>query len=48
MMGPFGPAEKQALLEAPDLKARAETLVAIAEMALPRAGGTGNDGMMLQ
>jgi Lon protease-like protein len=45
MMGPFGPAEKQALLEAPDLKARAETLVAIAEMALPRSGG---DGKMLQ
>jgi Lon protease-like protein len=48
MMGPFGPAEKQALLEAPDLKARAETLVAIAEMALPRAGGSGSDGKMLQ
>jgi Lon protease-like protein len=45
MMAPFGSAEKQALLEAPDLKARAETLVAIAEMALPRAGG---DGKMLQ
>jgi Lon protease-like protein len=38
MMAPFGAAEKQALLEAPDLKARAETLVAIAEMALPRPG----------
>ena len=38
MMAPFGAAEKQALLEAPDLKARAETLVAISEMALPRAG----------
>ncbi|HVY20003.1 MAG TPA: LON peptidase substrate-binding domain-containing protein [Bauldia sp.] len=35
MMAPFGPAEKQALLEAPDLKARAETLVAIAEMTMP-------------
>lgn len=34
MIAPFGPAEKQALLEAPDLKARAETLVAIAEMTL--------------
>jgi Lon protease-like protein len=38
MMAPFGAAEKQALLEAPDLKARAETLVAIAEMAIPRPG----------
>jgi Lon protease-like protein len=34
MMAPFGAAEKQALLEAPDLKARAETLVAVTEMAL--------------
>jgi Lon protease-like protein len=34
MMAPFGPEEKQALLEAPDLKARAETLVALAEMSL--------------
>jgi Lon protease-like protein len=35
MMAPFGAAEKQALLEAPDLKARAETLIAMAEMAIP-------------
>lgn len=34
MIAPFAPAEKQALLEAPNLKARAETLVAIAEMSL--------------
>lgn len=34
MMGPFSAAEKQALLEAPDLQARAEALVAIAEMSL--------------
>ncbi len=34
MMAPFGSAEKQALLEAPDLKTRAETLVAFTEMAL--------------
>jgi uncharacterized protein len=38
MMAPFCAAEKQALLEAPDLKARAETLVAIAEMANRGAG----------
>nr|WP_272213864.1 LON peptidase substrate-binding domain-containing protein [Marinicella sp. W31]MDC2879813.1 LON peptidase substrate-binding domain-containing protein [Marinicella sp. W31] len=34
MMAPFGPAEKQALLEAPDLKNRAEMFVAIIEFAL--------------
>ncbi len=39
MMSPYGPAEKQALLEAPDLKARAATLVAITEMELGRQGG---------
>jgi Lon protease-like protein len=39
MMAPFGPAEKQALLEAPDLKTRAETLVAITEMTLARDPG---------
>lgn len=36
MMAPYGPAEKQALLEAPDLKTRAETLVAVTEMSLAR------------
>ncbi|ODT32290.1 MAG: ATP-dependent protease [Kaistia sp. SCN 65-12] len=36
MMAPFGPAEKQALLEAADLRARAETLIAITEMAMVR------------
>lgn len=36
MMSPYGAAEKQALLEAPDLKTRAETLIAITEMALVR------------
>ena len=42
MMAPFGAAEKQALLEAPDLRARAETLVALTEMTLAReAGGSG-------
>lgn len=39
MMSPYGPAEKQALLEAPDLKTRSETLVAITEMALARDNG---------
>ncbi len=36
MMSPFEPAEKQALLESPDLKTRAETLVAISEFYLAR------------
>ncbi len=39
MMSPYGPAEKQALLEAPDLAARAATLVAITEMELARNAG---------
>lgn len=38
MMAPYGPAEKQALLEAADLKTRAETLIAITEMSLARDG----------
>ncbi|EFL88246.1 LON peptidase substrate-binding domain-containing protein [Ahrensia sp. R2A130] len=40
MMSPYGPAEKQALLEAPDLKTRSETLVAITEIMLAREAGT--------
>lgn len=36
MMSPYGPAEKQALLEADNLKLRAETLIAITEIALAR------------
>lgn len=36
MMSPYGAAEKQALLDAPDLKTRSETLIAITEMALAR------------
>ena len=39
MMGPYGPAEKQALLEAGDLATRAQTLIALTEVALARAGG---------
>ena len=42
MMSPFGPREKQALLEAPDLKTRAEILIAITEMELAR-GDDGSD-----
>ena len=47
MMAPFGVAEKQALLEAPDLRARAETLVALTEMTLGHEGAPG-DGPTLQ
>jgi Lon protease-like protein len=36
MMSPFEPAEKQALLEAPTLKMRAETLVTISDFYLAR------------
>lgn len=43
MMSPYGAAEKQALLEAPDLKTRAETLIAITEISLAR-DGDGGDG----
>ena len=43
MICPFEPAEKQALLEAPGLKERAETLIALLELAnassTPAAGG---------
>ena len=39
MMSPYGPREKQALLEAPDLKSRAATLVAITEIELARQSG---------
>jgi uncharacterized protein len=45
MMAPFGSAEKQALLEAPDLKSRAETLVAITEMTLARTSADGTQSL---
>jgi Lon protease-like protein len=38
MMSPYGPREKQALLEAPDLKTRAEALIAITRIELARSG----------
>ncbi len=37
MMSPYGPAEKQALLEANDLFTRAETLVALTQIALAKS-----------
>ncbi len=36
MMSPYGSAEKQALLEAPDLKTRAEILIAVTQIELAR------------
>ncbi len=47
MMSPYGPAEKQALLEAPDLKSRAQTLIAITELLLARVP-EGQGGSSLQ
>ena len=41
MMAPYGAAEKQALLEAPDLKTRAELLVALTEMELAKGSTSG-------
>lgn len=46
MMSPYGPAEKQMLLEAENLKARAEALIAMTEVHLAR--GNGDDGARLQ
>jgi len=41
MMSPYGTAEKQALLEAPDLKTRAEILIAITEIELAKKNTEG-------
>jgi uncharacterized protein len=46
IMSPYGPEEKQALLEAADLKTRADVLIALAEMEL--AAGEGGAGTTLQ
>ena len=42
MMSPYGPPEKQAMLEAPDLKTRAEVLIAITEMDLAKKRTSGD------
>ncbi len=42
MMCPYGPREKQALLEAADLKTRGDLLVAITEMELAKAASGGD------
>lgn len=44
VMSPYGAEEKQALLEAPSLKVRAEVLVALAEMEM--AAGSSGGGMI--
>ena len=41
MMSPYGAAEKQAMLEAPDLKTRAEILVALTEIELAKSQNEG-------
>ena len=46
VVAPFGPEEKQALLEAANLKARADVLMALAKMAV--ASGSGDDGTTIQ
>jgi uncharacterized protein len=38
LLAPYPPREKQALLEAPDLKSRADVLVALTEIALAKSG----------
>jgi uncharacterized protein len=45
-MAPYPAAEKQALLEAPDLKTRADMLIALTELALAKQSG--NNGRNLQ
>ena len=42
IVSPFGATEKQALLEAPTLKVRADTLVALAEMEMAASGSGGS------
>ena len=42
MMSPYDPAEKQAMLEAPDLKTRAEILVAVTEIELAKTNTSGD------
>jgi Lon protease-like protein len=39
MLSPYGVKEKQALLEAPDLRTRAEVLIAVTEITLAKGGG---------
>jgi Lon protease-like protein len=45
MMSPYGPPEKQAMLEAADLKTRAEILIAVTEMDLAKKRTSGDPGL---
>jgi len=45
MMSPYGAAEKQALLEAADLKTRAEILIAVTEIELARSKTSGETSL---
>ncbi|MGA2125492.1 MAG: LON peptidase substrate-binding domain-containing protein [Xanthobacteraceae bacterium] len=45
MMSPYGAAEKQALLEAPDLKTRAEILVAVTEIEIAKGNTEGETSL---
>mgnify|MGYP001599106572 FL=1 len=45
MMSPYGVPEKQAMLEAPDLKTRAEILIAVTEMDLAKKRTSGEPGL---
>ena len=45
MMSPYGPAEKQAMLEAGDIALRAETLIAITEFQLAKSDGSAGGGL---
>lgn len=45
VMSPYGPEEKQALLEAADLRSRADVLIALAEMEMA-SGGTDPGGTL--
>ena len=45
MMSPYGPPEKQAMLEAADLKTRAEILIAVTEMDLAKKNTSSDSGL---
>ena len=45
VLAPHAPRDKQALLEAKDLKERADVLIALTEMALARQGAGPSSGL---
>lgn len=45
MISPYGPAEQQAMPEAPDLKTRAEMSIAVTEMDLAKKRTSGDTGL---